>query len=170
MANASKIAPCLWFDDQAEEAAKFYTGIFDNSRIVNIARYGEAGHEFHGKPAGSVMTVGFELDGQPFTALNGGPAFKFNEAVSLQISCDTQDEVDYYWARLSAGGDERAQQCGWLKDKYGVSWQVVPAELPDMVSDPNSEKSQRAMEALLQMKTLDIGKLKRAYSARESAR
>jgi predicted 3-demethylubiquinone-9 3-methyltransferase (glyoxalase superfamily) len=160
-----KIAPCLWFDNQAEEAARFYTGIFRNSKIASITRYGEAGREIHGRPAGSVMTVAFELDGQPFTALNGGPLFKFNEAISLQVFCANQEEVDHYWDKLSAGGDKKAQQCGWLKDKYGVSWQVVPTVLLEMVSDPNSKKSQRAFEAMLQMKKLDIDKLKRAYNA-----
>ncbi|MGH8166489.1 MAG: VOC family protein [Woeseiaceae bacterium] len=164
MRNAPRITPCLWFDDEAEEAAKFYTGIFKNSKIVNITRYGEAGYEFHKKPAGSVMTVAFELDGQPFTALNGGPVFRFNEAVSLEISCDTQDEVDYYWEKLSQGGDEKAQQCGWLKDRFGLSWQVVPVVLTEMVGDPDDEKSQRAMEAMLHMKKLDIAELKQAYS------
>jgi predicted 3-demethylubiquinone-9 3-methyltransferase (glyoxalase superfamily) len=159
-----KITPCLWFDDQAEEAVEFYTAIFRNSKIVNIARYGEAGHEVHGKPAGTVMTVAFELDGQPFTALNGGPMFKFNEAISFQVNCETQEEVDYYWEKLSAGGDETAQQCGWLKDKYGASWQVVPSVLPEMINDPDSEKSQRAMKAMLQMKKIDIDELKRAYA------
>lgn len=157
-----KITPCLWFDDQAEEAVKFYTVIFRNSKIVNIARYGEAGREIHRKPAGSVMTVAFELDGQPFTALNGGPVFKFNEAISFQINCETQEEVDYYWEKLSEGGDEKAQQCGWLKDKYGVSWQVVPKVLSEMLSNPDSEKSQRAMKAMLQMKKIDIAELERA--------
>src|SRR5436190_18238138 len=160
-----KIAPCLWFDHQAEEAARFYTGIFKNSKVVSIAKYGEAGREIHGRPAGSVMTVAFELNGQSFTALNGGPLFKFNEAISLQVFCTDQAEVDHYWEKLSAGGDQKAQQCGWLKDKYGVSWQVVPTVLLEMVSDPNSKKSQRAFEAMLQMKKLDIDKLKRAYNA-----
>jgi predicted 3-demethylubiquinone-9 3-methyltransferase (glyoxalase superfamily) len=164
MQFTQKIAPCLWFDDQAEEAAEFYTGIFRNSKIVKIARYGEAGHEIHGRPAGSVMTVAFELEGQGFTALNGGPIFKFNEAISFQVYCQTQEEVDYYWERLSEGGNEKAQQCGWLKDKYGVSWQVVPRVLLDMVGDPDSAKSQRAMKAMLQMKKLDIAELKRAYA------
>ena len=159
-----KITPCLWFDHQAEEAAGFYTGIFRDSKIVMIARYGKAGREFHGKPAGSVMTVAFELEGHAFTALNGGPIFKFNEAISLQVMCDTQEEVDYYWAKLSEGGDEKAQQCGWLKDKYGVSWQIVPRIGLEMVGDPDSEKSQRAMEAMLRMKKLDIAELKRAYA------
>lgn len=159
-----KITPCLWFDDQAEEAAGFYAGIFPNSRIVKISRYGEAGHEFHGKPPGSVMTVAFELDGQTFTALNGGPVFKFNEAVSFQINCDTQAEVDHFWERLSEGGDDNAQQCGWLKDKYGVSWQVVPRVMVEMLADEDLEKSQRAMQAMLHMKKLDINVLKRAYA------
>jgi len=154
----------LWFDDQAEEAAEFYVAIFRNSRILSIARYGDAGHEVHGKPAGSVMTVAFELDGQAFTALNGGPLFKFNEAISFEINCATQDEVDYHWEKLSAGGDEEAQQCGWLKDKYGVSWQVVPTVLLEMINAPDSEKSQRAVAAKLQMKKLDIEKLQWAYA------
>jgi predicted 3-demethylubiquinone-9 3-methyltransferase (glyoxalase superfamily) len=159
-----RITPCLWFDNQGEEAAKFYTGIFRNSRIVNIARYGEAGREIHGRPAGSVMTVAFELDGQRFTALNGGPIFKFSEAISFQVDCETQEEVDYYWDRLSEGGDEKAQQCGWLKDKYGLSWQVVPRVLIEMMSDPDPAKSGRAMTAMLQMKKIDIAGLKRAYA------
>jgi len=164
MAAIQRIAPCLWFDDQAEEAARFYTGIFKNSGIGRISRYGKAGYEIHRRPAGSVMTVEFELDGQAFTALNGGPAFKFNEAISLQINCKTQEEVDYYWEKLGVGGDKKAQQCGWLKDKYGVSWQVVPTLLAEMVGDPDSQKSQRAMKVMLQMKKLDIAELKRAYA------
>jgi predicted 3-demethylubiquinone-9 3-methyltransferase (glyoxalase superfamily) len=159
-----RITPCLWFDHQAEEAAKFYIGIFRNSRIVQVSRYGEAGREVHGRAAGTVMTVAFELDGQTFTALNGGPIFKFNEAVSLQINCETQEEVDHYWSKLSQGGDEKAQQCGWLKDKYGLSWQVVPRVLVEMLTDPDRAKSQRAMQAMLQMKKIDIDKLKRAYA------
>jgi predicted 3-demethylubiquinone-9 3-methyltransferase (glyoxalase superfamily) len=158
-----KISPCLWFDNQAEEAAKFYTGIFKNSRIVAVTRYGEAGHEVHGRPAGTVMTVAFELEGQVFTALNGGPHFKFNEAISFQVFCETQQEVDNYWEKLSAGGDKKAQQCGWLKDKYGASWQVIPKVLIEMISDPDSKKSGKAMEAMLKMKKLDITELKRAY-------
>ena len=164
MRFGQRITPCLWFDDQAEEAVAFYTGIFRNSKIVTVTRYGEAGREIHGKPAGSVLTVAFELDGQTFTALNGGPMFKFNEAISLQVHCDTQEEVDYYWERLSAGGDKTAQQCGWLKDPYGVSWQVVPGVLIDMLNDPDSAKSERAMTAMLKMKKLDIAELKRAYA------
>ena len=159
-----KITPCLWFDDQAEEAARFYTGIFKNSRIVEVTRYGEAGREIHGKAAGTVMAVAFELDGQPFTALNGGPEFKFNEAISFQVGCKTQEEVDYYWEKLSAGGDEKAQQCGWLKDRYGVSWQVFPTALLEMLGDPDSGKSQRTMEAMLRMKKIDLAELQRAYA------
>jgi predicted 3-demethylubiquinone-9 3-methyltransferase (glyoxalase superfamily) len=163
MQNVQKITPCLWFDDQAEEAAKFYTAIFHNSKIVSMTRYGEAGHEVHGRPAGTVMTVAFELDGHAFTALNGGPLFKFNEALSFQVSCETQEELDYYWEKLSEGGDEQAQQCCWLKDRYGVSWHVVPTVLPEMLQDADAETSQRVMKALLQMKKMDIETLKRAY-------
>jgi predicted 3-demethylubiquinone-9 3-methyltransferase (glyoxalase superfamily) len=152
----------LWFDNQAEAAAAFYTAIFKNSKIVRVARYGEAGQDIHGKPAGTVMTVAFELEGQIFTALNGGPIFKFNEAISFQVSCETQDEVDYYWQKLSEGGDEKAQQCGWLKDKYGVSWQIVPTILPQLMADPDTDKSKRAMEAMLKMKKINIDELKRA--------
>ena len=163
MPGMQKITPGLWFDDQAVAAAKFYTAIFHNSQITLITRYGEAGHEVHGRPAGTVMTVAFELDGHAFTALNGGPMFKFNEAISFQVSCATQEEVDYYWEKLSEGGDKRAQQCGWLKDKYGVSWQVIPTALIEMLTDPDAEKSQRAMKSMLQMKKIDIEELKRAY-------
>jgi predicted 3-demethylubiquinone-9 3-methyltransferase (glyoxalase superfamily) len=152
----------LWFDSQAEEAAKFYTGIFRNSKITQVSHYGEAGREVHGRPVGSVMTVAFELDGQAFTALNGGPVFRFNEAISLQINCETQAEVDHFWERLSEGGDPKAQQCGWLKDRYGVSWQVVPSVLPRLMSDPDPAKSGRAMQAMFQMKKIDIAKLERA--------
>jgi predicted 3-demethylubiquinone-9 3-methyltransferase (glyoxalase superfamily) len=159
-----RITPCLWFDDQAEEAAKLYTGIFKNSKIVAVSRYGKAGQEVHGRPPGTVMTVAFELEGQTFTALNGGPIFKFNEAISFQVNCDTQAEVDYYWEKLSAGGDVKAQQCGWLKDRYGASWQIVPRVLVEMVMDPDPAKSGRVTEAMLQMKKLDIAELKRAYA------
>lgn len=163
MQNIQKITPCLWFDDQAEEAAKFYTAIFNNSKIVSITRYGEAGHEVHGRPAGTVMTVAFELDGHAFTALNGGPMFKFNEAISFQVSCETQEELDYYWEKLSEGGDREAQQCGWLKDQYGASWQVIPNVLLEMLTNPDSKKSQRVMKSMLRMKKIDIEELKRAY-------
>jgi len=161
-----KITPCLWFDNQAEEAANFYTSIFKNSKISNIARYGKEGHEIHAREAGTVMTVDFEIEGQKFTALNGGPVFKFNEAISFQVHCKTQEQVDYYWEKLSGGGDEKAQQCGWLKDKYGVSWQIIPDVLSKLVGDPTSEKSQRAMKAMLQMKKIDIEGLKKAYEGR----
>lgn len=159
-----KITPCLWFDDEAEEAARFYTAIFGNSRINTIACYGEVGQEIHGKAAGTVMTVDFELEGQAFTALNGGPIFTFNEAISFQIDCKTQEEVDYYWEKLSEGGNPQAQQCGWLKDRYGVSWQVVPTVLTEMLKDPDYEKSQRVMAAMLEMKKIDIAALERAFA------
>ncbi len=161
---ARRIAPCLWFDDQAEQAADFYTSVFPDSRITAVSRYGKAGFEIHGRRPGSVLTVAFELDGQPFTALNGGPVFNFNEAISLQVSCDSQQEIDHYWERLSAGGDERAQQCGWLKDRFGVSWQVVPAALPEMMTDPDPARSERVMVALLRMKKLDLEQLRRAHA------
>ena len=163
MQNFPKITACLWFDNQAEEAVQFYTSIFKNSRIGRITRYGKEGYEIHGKPEGTVMTVEFEIDGQPFTALNGGPVFTFNEAISFQVNCETQEEVDYYWEKLSKGGNEKAQQCGWLKDKYGVSWQIIPKILSELVGDPDSEKSQKAMKAMLQMKKIDIETIKRAY-------
>jgi len=164
MPSLQRIAPCLWFDNQAEEAAEYYVAIFKNARIRDISRYGEEGQEIHGRPPGSVMTVSFDLDGQPFTALNGGPLFQFNEAVSFQINCETQDEVDHYWEKLTAGGDVKAQQCGWLKDKFGVSWQVVPTIMAELFKDSKSEGYQRAMKAMLQMKKLDIAALKRAYN------
>lgn len=163
MAQLSKITPCLWFDNQAHEAAQFYVSIFKNSSIGEISRYGEAGQEIHGQEPGSVLTVAFVLDGQSFTALNGGPLFKFNEAISLQVHCADQAELDYYWEKLSAGGDPKAQQCGWLKDKFGVSWQVTPAILPRLLSSPDGKKSQRMMQALFQMQKLDIATLQRAY-------
>lgn len=165
MASLQIITPCLWFDSDAEPAAEFYTGIFPNSVITQISRYGEAGREIHGKTPGSVMVVAFELDGQPFTALNGGPRpqFQFNEAISFQVSCETQAEVDHYWDRLSEGGEERAQQCGWLKDRYGVSWQIVPSILPRLISDPDSRKSQQTFQAMLQMRKLDIAALRQAH-------
>ena len=162
MAKIQRIAPCLWFDNQAEEAAKFYAGIFKNSRMVSVSRYGKAGFEIHRRPEGSVMVVEFELDGQRFTALNGGPLFKFNEAVSLMVNCENQDEIDYYWKRLGEGGDPKAQQCGWLKDKYGLSWQVVPSGFQEFYRDHKSEKAQRVMAAMMQMKKLDIAALERA--------
>lgn len=161
--TTQRISPCLWFADEAEDAATFYTGIFKNSRITGITRYGSAGYEIHRRPAGSVMMVAFELDGQSFTALNGGPVFKFNEAVSLQVNCKTQEEIDYYWEKLTAGGDPKAQQCGWLKDKFGLSWQVVPPMDELFKQDERSPGAERAMEAMLQMKKIDIAALRRAY-------
>jgi predicted 3-demethylubiquinone-9 3-methyltransferase (glyoxalase superfamily) len=155
------ITPCLWFDNNAEEAAKFYISVFKNSKIGKISRYGKEGYEIHGKPAGTVLTVEFELNGQTFIALNGGPVFKFNEAVSFQVYCSSQKEIDYYWEKLSEGGAEG--QCGWLKDRYGLSWQVVPTALGKMLQDKNAEKSERVMKALLQMRKLDIKTLREAF-------
>lgn len=162
MATLQKITPCLWFDHQAEEAAKFYTSIFPNSRILQISRYGEAGQEHHGKPAGSVMLVAFELDGLAFTALNGGPLFSFTEAVSFKVGCRDQAELDHYWDSLSAGGDPAAQQCGWFKDRYGLSWQIVPDILGELMGRSGSAGSERVMTAMLQMKKIDIAALRRA--------
>lgn len=156
-----RISPFLWFDDKAEEAVKFYTSIFKNSEITNVARYGEAGAQVSGRPKGSVMTVAFQLDGQEFIALNGGPQFKFTEAVSFVVNCQTQEELDEYWKKLSDGGQE--VQCGWLKDKYGLSWQIVPTALEQLMSDPDPKKTERVMRAMLQMKKLDIKGLKQAY-------
>jgi predicted 3-demethylubiquinone-9 3-methyltransferase (glyoxalase superfamily) len=167
MSITTRIRPCLWFNDQAEDAARFYTGIFRNSRIVATTHYGPAGFEIHQRPAGSVMTVVFELDGQAFTALNGGPHFTFNEAVSFEVHCDTQEEIDDYWERLGEGGDPAAQVCGWLKDRFGLSWQVVPRELEAMVADADSPAGQRAMTAMLGMKKMDIAALRRAYAGTE---
>lgn len=157
------ISTCLWFDSEAEEAAKFYTSIFNNSKILKVTHYGEAGFEIHHRPSGSVLTVVFELNGQQFMALNGGPVFRFNEAVSLVVNCKTQEELDYYWEKLSEGGDKNAQQCGWLKDRYGLSWQIVPEALEEMISDSDPERSNKVMEALLPMKKLDISTLEKAY-------
>lgn len=154
------ITPCLWFDDNAEEAAKFYVSVFKNSKIVTTARYGDAGPG----PKGSVMTVVLELDGQQFIALNGGPRFKFTEAVSFSIDCKDQSEVDYYWEKLSAGGQQ--QPCGWLRDRFGLSWQVVPSALGEMMSDPDPARANRVMGAMLKMKKMDIAALGRAYEAR----
>ncbi len=153
-----KITPFLWFDDQAEAAVNFYTAVFKNSKIVNVARYGEAGPG----PSGSVMTIVFELAGQEFIALNGGPQFKFNEAVSFVVNCETQEEIDAFWEKLSEGGQKI--ECGWLKDRYGVSWQIVPIVLGELMADPDPEKRQRVMKAMLGMKKLDIQGLKQAYA------
>jgi predicted 3-demethylubiquinone-9 3-methyltransferase (glyoxalase superfamily) len=163
MQFSQKIAPCLWFDNQGEEAAKFYVSIFKNSKIVQIARYGKAGQETHKQPEGAVMTVAFELEGLPFTALNGGPIFKFNEAISLQIYVDDQKELDYYWDKLTAGGDPKSHVCGWLKDKYGLSWQVVPKKMVEWFTKPD-ERSQRAFAAMMKMGKLDLAALERAYN------
>lgn len=162
--TSHRIAPFLWFDDQAEQAAEFYTSLFANSRITNVSRYGDAGQEVTRRAPGSVMTVEFELEGQPFVALNGGPVFTFTEAISFQVTCETQDEVDHLWQRLSEGGDEGAQQCGWLKDRYGLSWQIVPAALGRLLADPDPEKARRTTEAMLAMKKLDIAALERAHA------
>jgi predicted 3-demethylubiquinone-9 3-methyltransferase (glyoxalase superfamily) len=163
MTAVQKITPYLWFDNQAEDAAKFYVSIFENSAIGAVARYGKEGFEVHGRPEGSAMTVSFRLEGQEFTALNGGPHFKFTEAISFVVRCETQAEVDRYWDKLTEGGDERAQRCGWLKDKFGVSWQIVPVTLFEMMSGADKEKTGRAMQAMLQMKKLDLPALRRAY-------
>jgi predicted 3-demethylubiquinone-9 3-methyltransferase (glyoxalase superfamily) len=165
----NRISPCLWFDNQAEEAARFYTSIFKNSEILRTSHYTDAGREVPGQEPGPVMTVEFELDGQKYTALNGGPIFKFNEAVSLMILCDTQDEIDYYWEKLTPGGDPKAQQCGWLKDKYGVSWQVVPKIVAELMATSDEEKAGRVMEAMLPMKKIDIAELENAAAGHATA-
>jgi predicted 3-demethylubiquinone-9 3-methyltransferase (glyoxalase superfamily) len=159
-----RIAPCLWYDNQAEEAARFYCSVFKKSKIVNITRYGNVGREITGKRPGTVLTVDFRLGENSFTALNGGPQFKFSEAVSLQVFCATQKEIDYYWGKLGAGGDPEAQQCGWLKDRYGLSWQIVPEGMIKMLKDPKSKAYERVFSAILGMKKLDIARLKKAYA------
>ena len=158
-----KISPCLWFDDNAEDAVKFYVSIFKNSKVGNVTRYGKEGYEIHKKKEGSVMTIDFEIGGQKFLALNGGPIFKFNEAISFQIYCDSQEEIDYYWEKLTEGGDKNAQVCGWLKDKFGLSWQVVPIAMIKMLQDKDSKKTERVMKAMLQMHKLDIDAITKAY-------
>lgn len=158
-----KITPFLWFDNKAEEAANYYVSIFKDSKIGKITRYGEAGAEVSGKPAGSIMTIAFQLEGQNFVALNGGPEFKFSEAISFAVSRETQEEIDELWEKLTEGGDEKAQICGWLKDKYGLSWQITPPILEEMLRDKDTKKSERVMQAMLQMKKIDIAKLKEAY-------
>jgi predicted 3-demethylubiquinone-9 3-methyltransferase (glyoxalase superfamily) len=157
-----KITPFLWFDNQAEEAAKYYVSIFKNSKLKNAARYDEEGAKASGRPKGTAMTVAFQIEGQDFVALNGGPMFTFTGAVSFVVNCETQEEVDHYWEKLSEGGDEKAQQCGWLKDKYGLSWQIVPTALVKLLGDPDPVKSQRVMKAMLQMKKIVIADLQRA--------
>jgi len=156
-----KITPFLWFDDNAEEAAKYYTSIFKNSKIVSVSRYGEAASKASGRPKGSVMTVAFELEGQPFVAMNGGPAVTFSPAISLFVNCETQKEIDELWEKLTDGGEE--VECGWLKDRYGVSWQIVPSGIVEMISDPDAARSDRVMQAVVKMKKLDMAGLKKAY-------
>jgi len=165
MAAIQKITSCLWFDDRAEEAVKFYTSVFKNSKMGRVNRYGKEGYEIHGKKEGTVMTIEFWLENQGFVALNGGPEFKFSEAISFIVNCDTQDEIDYYLKKLSEGRDENAGVCGWLKDKFGLSWQIVPSKLSDMLIDSDSERSQNVMKELLQMKKLDIAVLEKAFSS-----
>jgi len=160
-----KLATCLWFDSQAEEAAKFYTSIFKNSKILSISHYTEAGHETHKRPAGSVMTAVFEIEGYTITALNGGPQFKFTEAASLEVHCKDQAEIDYYWEKLQAGGGQPGP-CGWLKDKYGLSWQVFPVQLNEYVQDKDKQKASRAMEAMLKMSKIDLAAIQRAYEGK----
>ncbi len=159
--SSQRITPFLWFDSQAEEAANFYVSVFRNSRILNLSRYGKEGQEIHGRQPGSVMTVEFEIEGQKFVALNGGPIFKFSEAISFQVHCETQEEIDYFWGKLAESGGE--QQCGWLKDKYGLSWQIVPTALPKMLTDPDAERARRVTKAFLGMRKFDLEELRRAY-------
>ncbi|MFZ2018494.1 MAG: VOC family protein [Methyloceanibacter sp.] len=160
-----KITPCLWFDTEAEDAAKFYCSIFENSKIEQVSRYVDAGQEIHRKKAGSVMVVAFQLEGQKFVALNGGPQFKFDEAISFQISCQTQKEVDYFWSKLTAQGGKEGP-CGWLKDKFGLSWQVAPTPLIEMMLDKDANRVARVTNAFLKMKKFDIEALKRAYDGK----
>jgi predicted 3-demethylubiquinone-9 3-methyltransferase (glyoxalase superfamily) len=164
MPTIQKISPHLWFDKQAEDAANYYVSIFKNSRITKISHYGKEGFEIHNMSEGTVMTVEFELEGQQFVALNGGPIFKFNESISFMINCTSQEEIDYYWEKLSTGGDPKSQQCGWLKDKFGVSWQVAPRQLAEMFSDADRERSERVMRAMLRMKKLILTELEEAYN------
>lgn len=163
MASVHRISIGLWFDSEAFEAAQFYTSIFQHSSIGKVTRYGKEGFEFHHKPEGSVLTVEFTLDGSTFVALNGGPLVHFSQAVSFIVNCADQEEVDYFWEKLSEGGDPAAQQCGWLKDKFGIFWQIIPDEMIDMLTDPNTEKSQKVMAAMLLMKKIDLATLKQAF-------
>ena len=165
MPKLPKITPFLWFDTQAEEAANFYVSIFKNSRIKGLARYDTEAAQASGQPKGSVMTVQFELDGQDFVALNGGPAFKFTEAISFVVNCESQDEIDHFWQKLSAGGGQEVE-CGWLKDRFGLSWQVVPADLEAMIQDKDPEKPKRVMAAVMKMKKLDMAEMRKAYEGR----
>jgi len=166
MPTLQKITTCLWFDKEGEDAANYYCGIFRNAKINAVTHYTEAGHEIHGGKAGSVLTVAFELDGHSFMALNGGPIFKFSEAVSMVVNVDTQEELDTLWVKLSAGGDPAAQQCGWLKDKFGLSWQIVPRQMETLLTTGDVAQRNRVMEALLKMKKLDIAALQRAFDGR----
>jgi len=168
MARLRKVSPCLWFDREAEEAARFYVSVFRNGRVGRISHYGKEGFEVHGRPEGLVMAVEFEIEGQSFTALNGGPNLRFTEAISFQIPCDTQEEIDYYTEKLSARGE--IGPCGWLKDRFGVSWQIFPAMLPEMMCDPDKAKAARTMRAMLGMKKIDIAQLQAAYLAKEPSR
>jgi predicted 3-demethylubiquinone-9 3-methyltransferase (glyoxalase superfamily) len=163
MNTMQKITSHLWFDKEAEEAAKYYTSIFKNSEILKVNHYGKEGYDVHKMPEGTVLTVEFTIEGQKFVALNGGPAFKFNEAISFMVNCNNQQEIDYYWGKLSQGGDPKSQQCGWLKDKFGVSWQVTPVQLADMMQDSDRERADRVMKAMLPMKKLDLHALEEAY-------
>lgn len=165
--SAKTLTPCLWFDTQAEEAAKFYCSVFKNSKITSVSRFPDAGQDVHGKPAGSVMVAAFEINGQPFTALNGGPQFKFDEAVSFQVPCDNQEEIDYFWSKLTEGGEEG--QCGWLKDKFGLSWQVFPSAVMKMLADPDRAKAARVMNAFMKMKKFDLAAIERAYAGEAAA-
>jgi predicted 3-demethylubiquinone-9 3-methyltransferase (glyoxalase superfamily) len=169
MAIKQRITPCLWFDGKAEEAAKYYTAIFPNSSIGTISRYGKEGQETHHQKEGTVLTVTFTLDGQDVMGLNGGPDFKFTEAVSLMVNCETQEEIDHYWDKLGAGGDPNAQICGWLKDKYGLSWQIVPAVIEKMISDPDRAKADRVMAVVMRSKKLNIAELEAAYAGKKAA-
>ena len=167
MATMQKITSNLWFDDQAEDAVKFYCSVFKNSKVGRVTRYGKEGFEIHNMPDGTVMTIQFWLDKQEFIALNGGPHFQFNEAISFIVNCEDQEEIDYYWEKLSEGGDKKAQQCGWLKDKFGLSWQIVPTSLQKMYGSADKEKTERVMKAMLKMKKLDIETLENAFNKRE---
>jgi len=166
-ATVQAISPCLWFDDQAEAAARYYVSIFKKGKVLAVTYYPAVGQEIHGRKAGTVLAVEFIVNGLAFTALNGGPQFKFNEAVSMQVICRTQKEIDYYWEKLRAGGDPRAQACGWLKDKYGLSWQVVPEGIARMFKNPKSKATERAFAALMQMKKLDIAELEAAFQGKD---
>jgi len=164
-ARTDRISPCLWFDHQAEEAVEFYTSIFEDSRIFSVTRYGEAGHETHGQPVGSVMEIEFDLGGRRFLAINGGPHFTFSAAVSFVVDCETQEELDAYWEKLSDGGSE--DRCGWLQDRFGVSWQIVPRALPELLRSPDPDKAARVMNAMLQMVKIDIAALQRAHDGED---